>query len=130
MFTFRLQKANNEDESPSDNRKIIASYDDLLEVLYESKCRDNEEYSNTIEDLSNGLVGWPGFQDVFTVSALHGDGVVDLRDYLIEKAYPSYGQWKYDKNLLTDKVQNKYHLIHINVHILTQITHYKLIIII
>ena len=96
----------------NDNGKVIASYDDLLEVLYEIKGQDNDVYSNTIEELTKGLVGWPGFQDVFTVSALHGDGVIDLRDYLMEKAYPSYGRWEYNKNLLTDKVQNKLQLIH------------------
>ena len=102
---LRLNISNYENKHPMSNRKIIASYDDLLEVLYESKGQDKDTYSNTIKELTKGLVGWPGFTDVFTLSALEGDGVTDLRDYLIEKAYPSYGCWKYDETLLTDKVK-------------------------
>ena len=41
---------------------------------------------------------------MFTVSALHGDGVEDLNQYLVEKAYPSYGYWEYNQDLLTIKV--------------------------
>ena len=41
---------------------------------------------------------------MFTVSALHGDGVEDLNQYLVEKAYPSYGYWEYNQDLLTLKV--------------------------
>ena len=66
---------------------------------------ENEQVNTqTIEELCKGLVGWPGFENVFTVSALHGDGVEDLNQYLVEKAYPSYGYWEYNQDLLTIKV--------------------------
>ena len=84
---------------------MISSYDDLLTILYEIKGQKEELYTKTISELCTGLVGWPGFQEVFTVSALHGDGVDELRDYLTHKAYPSYGHWKFDPNLVTDKVK-------------------------
>jgi GTPase Era involved in 16S rRNA processing len=50
--------------------------------------------------LISGLVGWPGFRDVFTISALTGDGVDDLRKYLMDAAQP--GKWRFDSSLKTD----------------------------
>ena len=83
---------------------MIDSYDDLLKVLHEIKGQEESIYVKTLEALSRGLVGWPGFEDVFTVSALHGDGVDDLRDYMLQNARPSHGGWKYHQDLLSDKV--------------------------
>ena len=61
----------------------------------------------TIGILGNAMSLWvlshPGFQDVFTVSALYGDGIEDLREYLLEKSQPSRGVWKYNQDLSTDK---------------------------
>jgi len=50
--------------------------------------------------LISGLLGWPGFNDVFTISALNGDGVEDLREYLFALAKP--GRWKYHDNIRFD----------------------------
>ena len=47
-----------------------------------------------------GLLGWPGFRDVFTVSALKGDGVDDLKEYLLGVAEP--GPWNYPDNIKFD----------------------------
>jgi len=93
---------------------VIASYDDLLQVLYEIKGQENEIRTRSIEELTKGLVGWPGFQEVFTTSALNGDGIDDLRGYILEKAYPSYGSWDYNEKLLTNKVKYKINMIIIN----------------
>ena len=59
--------------------------------LTEAKC----------QELLAGLIGWPGFKDVFTISALNGEGVPDLREYLIDQALP--GHWKFNENLKTDQ---------------------------
>ena len=51
--------------------------------------------------MTAGLVGWPGFKDVFTISALNGDGVSDLRQYLLASAKD--GDWRYAENVMFDK---------------------------
>merc|ERR1712141_561723 len=99
----RLAKCNDESSDMASTGRVIASYDDLLQVLYEIKGQENEIRTRSIEELTKGLVGWPGFQEVFTTSALKGDGIDDLRGYILEKAYPSYGSWDYNEKLLTNK---------------------------
>ncbi|CAL8077663.1 unnamed protein product [Orchesella dallaii] len=44
--------------------------------------------------------GWPNFHDVFMVSALEGDGIDMLRQYMILNATPH--KWLYDEDTLTD----------------------------
>ena len=104
-FFSRLAKCNDESSDMASTGRVIASYDDLLQVLYEIKGQENEIRTRSIEELTKGLVGWPGFQEVFTTSALKGDGIDDLRGYILEKAYPSYGSWDYNEKLLTNKVK-------------------------
>lgn len=48
----------------------------------------------------NEIRGWPGFSEVFMISALTGDGIQDLRDYLIKQARP--GKWIYSATQWTD----------------------------
>lgn len=99
----RSELLNRRDKSHNNASTVIESYDDLLEVLYSSRAEKNQVYNETIEEICRGLVGWPGFENVFTISALHGDGIEDLSHYLMEKAYPSYGYWEYNQNLVTTK---------------------------
>ena len=101
---YRSELLNRRDKSHNNASTVIESYDDLLEVLYSSRAEKNQVYNETIEEICRGLVGWPGFENVFTISALHGDGIEDLSHYLMEKAYPSYGYWEYNQNLVTTKV--------------------------
>ena len=73
----------------------INDYPDILRIaragsITEERCRG----------LTAGLVGWPGFRDVFTVSALNGEGVDQLREHLVAAARP--GQWSFDPSLKTD----------------------------
>ncbi|ODM99950.1 GTPase Era, mitochondrial, partial [Orchesella cincta] len=44
--------------------------------------------------------GWPYFNDIFMVSALEGDGIDMLRQYMILNAVPH--NWLYDEDTLTD----------------------------
>ncbi|KAL8583036.1 hypothetical protein ACOMHN_051200 [Nucella lapillus] len=46
-----------------------------------------------------GLRGWPLFGRVFMVSALSGDGVEDVKDYLVARAVR--GDWDYHSSLVT-----------------------------
>ncbi|XP_046745005.1 GTPase Era, mitochondrial [Diprion similis] len=48
-----------------------------------------------------GENGWPNFTDIFMLSALEGDGVSDLREYLLVSAKPR--DWEYEKDTLTDQ---------------------------
>ena len=50
--------------------------------------------------LTGGLVGWPGFRDVFTISALNGDGVSDLKQYLLGSAKDA--PWRYPHDMKFD----------------------------
>ena len=102
----RLERQSAEENFKNNSATVIESYDDLLEVLYNIRDESELVYANTIDELCNGLVGWPGFENVFTVSALHGDGVEDLNRYLMERAYPSYGYWEYNQDLVTTKVNH------------------------
>ena len=53
-----------------------------------------------VASLTAGLVGWPGFSDVFTISALQGDGVEELREYLLQEARPA--DWQFAPQLQFD----------------------------
>ncbi|VEN55914.1 unnamed protein product [Callosobruchus maculatus] len=44
---------------------------------------------------------WPFFQDIFMVSALTGDGLEDVRNYLLSKAQP--GEWMFPEAVWTDQ---------------------------
>lgn len=45
--------------------------------------------------------GWPNFSQVFMVSALTGDGMLEIKDYLLENAKP--GKWMFPSNVWTDQ---------------------------
>ncbi|CAE1163120.1 era [Acanthosepion pharaonis] len=48
-----------------------------------------------------GKKGWCKFEKVFMISALTGDGVSQLRDYLLSQAVP--GNWEFHSSLVTDQ---------------------------
>ncbi|XP_077995549.1 GTPase Era, mitochondrial-like [Glandiceps talaboti] len=45
--------------------------------------------------------GWPRFDSVFMVSALQGEGVDELQDYLFDRAEP--GDWEFHPDVVTDQ---------------------------
>uniref|UniRef100_A0A1B6CJJ9 GTPase Era, mitochondrial n=1 Tax=Clastoptera arizonana TaxID=38151 RepID=A0A1B6CJJ9_9HEMI len=56
------------------------------------------------ERLKNAT-GWPGFQEVFMVSAIDGFGVGDIVEYLIKIAQP--GPWLFPEDAYTDQKMEK-----------------------
>lgn len=45
--------------------------------------------------------GWPYFQEIFMVSALSGDGLADVKNYLVKNAKP--GKWLFPEQVWTDQ---------------------------
>ena len=52
-----------------------------------------------LEDLLAGKVGWPGFKEVFTLSATDGQGVEPFKEYLLHSAVPR--PWEFSERLRT-----------------------------
>ena len=62
--------------------------------------KTNTINEHLVTQLTNGLVGWPLFKEVFSVSAINGWGVEEVKEYLKSKAKD--GQWEYHPNLRTN----------------------------
>ena len=60
---------------------------------------DIENIVNTEGEPEVDRIGWKNFDRVFMVSALDGDGVDGLRDYLVSRAVPR--PWTYHPSLIT-----------------------------
>ncbi|KAJ8922984.1 hypothetical protein NQ315_001532 [Exocentrus adspersus] len=45
--------------------------------------------------------GWPNFSEIFMISALTGDGLSQIKDYLINQAKP--GKWMFPEQVWTDQ---------------------------
>jgi len=86
------------DKEESVKEKSSVVKDDVGELLEIAK-NENLSEEKTLR-LIAGLLGWPGFRDVFTISALNGDGVEDLKQYLLGAAEP--GKWIYPDNVKFD----------------------------
>ncbi|XP_023323160.1 GTPase Era, mitochondrial [Eurytemora carolleeae] len=87
-------------------RSLLCAEEERMEVERRSmESIINEAKDGMVEDeraleLVQGLLGWPGFRDVFSISALKGDGVKDLRDYLLDSA--KAGSHRFSSNILLD----------------------------
>jgi len=68
---------------------------DVLDEVREGKVRNTRA-----DTLITGMIGWPGFKDVFSISAKTGDGVKDLRDYLLDATKPGFH--RFDRSILLD----------------------------
>ncbi|XP_053205777.1 GTPase Era, mitochondrial-like [Panonychus citri] len=72
----------------------------LSQSPVETDLPQSEELREKLpKDLFN--LYWPNFSKVFMVSALTGDGVDELKDYMIETAKPC--QWKYNEKIVTNQ---------------------------
>lgn len=91
-------------------RRIIVgpkrrSYHDMQEIIKraERKLQNIQDESKKDDLLDPNIdprnLHWPYFSRVFMISALTGDGVDDLRSYLISEAKPQ--PWKYHESIIT-----------------------------
>ena len=74
-------------EQPNSNSEEehlkITNYKDFFHILKNRRTDDR-----LISQITNGLVGWPGFNEVFAVSALENKGTVSNLKKLISTKYP------------------------------------------
>ncbi|KAJ8943516.1 hypothetical protein NQ318_023026 [Aromia moschata] len=66
-------------------------------------CIDGKPIPSTkpLKKLDPENKGWPYFQEIFMVSALKGDGLSKVKDYLISQAKPS--KWMFPEEVWTDQ---------------------------
>lgn len=84
-----------ETKTELENILKITNYNDFFHILKNNRIDDR-----IVSQLTNGLVGWPGFDEVFAVSALENKGVDDLRKYLFGQAKDS--SWLYHPKIKTE----------------------------
>jgi len=87
-FEKLSSKTQAETKPESEDILKITNYTDFFRALESNRIDDK-----LVTQLTNGLVGWPGFNEVFAVSALENKGVDDLRKYLFAQAKDS--SWLY-----------------------------------
>lgn len=76
------------------------------EKYYNYQDKKGEIQSKTDIVVHNGI-GWPKFSRIFMISALHDDGIEQLRNYFIQKAKEK--SWFYNGNVVT--IQNPKQII-------------------
>ena len=90
--TYLKRKAK---ESELKNEASVIRIEDIVQTAMKKHLTEAE-----VSNLTGGLVGWPGFRDVFTISALNGDGVSDLKQYLLGSAKDA--PWRYPHDMKFD----------------------------
>lgn len=90
------QKGNHEDWDEGTGKSDDKG---MQKMLHE--CSEGPVTDSRAEELTKGLLGWPGFRDVFCIAAKKGDGVNDLKNYILKKAKP--GGHRYDSELVNDQ---------------------------
>ena len=84
---------------------IVDLIKEKQDTVLDFRDDDSVENINTVPEAE----GWDKFSHVFMVSALSGDGVDDITNYLLTKAYP--GKWKFPADLKTP--QDPRHFVHL-----------------
>jgi len=74
--------------------------EDMSAIVVLEEARQGKVKDDRAETLITGLLGWPGFRDVFSISAKDGSGVEDLKNYLFKSAIP--GGHRFSPDILVD----------------------------
>ncbi|RWS13451.1 GTPase Era: mitochondrial-like protein [Dinothrombium tinctorium] len=82
-------------------KSLFTKTEKLLKKGGEVELKSPEKIEKPNEDKK----GWPYFSKVFLISALEGDGIDELRKYLVETAKPN--PWKYNEMVVTDQKPDK-----------------------
>eukprot|EP00088_Acartia_fossae_P051224 TRINITY_DN5755_c0_g1_i5.p1 TRINITY_DN5755_c0_g1~~TRINITY_DN5755_c0_g1_i5.p1 ORF type:complete len:454 (-),score=85.16 TRINITY_DN5755_c0_g1_i5:583-1803(-) len=98
-YVKRLQKSmkyeeNSEGKDEKDYKKM--TYQKIL-----TECRQGPVKDDRANELIKGMIGWPGFSDVFCISAKTGSGLQDLKSYIIDSAKP--GGHRFHPSLIHDQ---------------------------
>lgn len=89
-YLKRKKKELQKETSADISEKVvkIESYTDFLNIL-----KSKELNESLVSRLTNGLCGWPNFDEVFAVSALEARGIEELKSYIFAQA--KEGHWLY-----------------------------------
>lgn len=89
-YLKRKKKELQKEASADISEKVvkIESYTDFLNIL-----KSKELNESLVSRLTNGLCGWPNFDEVFAVSALEARGIEELKSYIFAQA--KEGHWLY-----------------------------------
>ncbi|XP_044758703.1 GTPase Era, mitochondrial [Coccinella septempunctata] len=80
-------------------RKLLELTHKLTENRLEGKL--SEDNLEAEEDEVDVIKGWPFFKEIFMLSSLEGNGIDDLKKYLIKQAKPA--QWLYPADKFTNE---------------------------
>lgn len=65
-------------------------------------CLNGKPFYNKTKRIEESeYKGWPNFSEVFMVSALTGDGMSDIKEYLLKNA--KFDKWMFPANTWTDQ---------------------------
>lgn len=98
--------ANTLGDFPLDTRETTPEVE-VKEQATQSSNPEHEAWMQYVRKMTearravSGMKGWPHFKRVFMVSALSGEGISEIRDYLLESAQP--GDWDYHSSLVTSQ---------------------------
>ncbi|XP_071501890.1 GTPase Era, mitochondrial-like [Diadema antillarum] len=80
--------------------KVVAERDEEERRLRRMEMEREREERRRLWKTAQMRSGWGGFKAVFMISALHGDGVTMLKEFLLSSARP--GSWEYHEDVVTN----------------------------
>eukprot|EP00057_Strongylocentrotus_purpuratus_P025724 XP_011680198.1 PREDICTED: GTPase Era, mitochondrial [Strongylocentrotus purpuratus] len=92
-------------ELSDDGDRVVArqkreGHDEERMAMEKEEMEREQEERKRMWRMAKERSGWNGFKAVYMVSALHGDGVNDLKEFLVTNAKP--GDWEYHEDVVTN----------------------------